>query len=291
MIVSESGVKKIIREALEISDLRGKYKSSDPVYRCNLDNLRNSSDDSVVGKILFFLTRLLYYSPRGVSEKTFAEKLDLFLATGMTLTPLENEQYNKSIAQNMKTPGFKKSLIDKIETTLDIMFFPTTSGICRVVNGFFPDASEEQSFDSNIDVSNAREVFNAASLSMLDILGLTSAAGSSPYVQIFFPSTYLSISRGADPGDTDRERRLESQNLNNRILSQESLDVDDLFREIKRLHTGIGMSSRDKRIYLSSIDNFFRNLIDSGQGEKIEVAKQIREIIYDMVRQSSLSTP
>ena len=165
MIVSESGVKKIVREALQIADLRGKYKSSDPVYRCNLDNLRNASDDSAVGKILFFLTRLLYYSPQGVSEKTFVEKVDLFLTTGMTLTPLENEQYNRSIAQNMKTQGFKKSLIDKIEATLDIMFFPSTSGICKVINGFFPDAKDVQTSDKSIDVSKVREVFNDSSIS------------------------------------------------------------------------------------------------------------------------------
>jgi hypothetical protein len=285
MILSEEGVRKIIREAFKVSDSRGLYKSTDRRFKCTLDNLRNASDESVVGKVLFFLNRALYFNPVGVSKKPFLEKLDRFLTTGMTLTPLENEQYNQSIKAQLKNSDFKKTLIDKIETTIDFMFFPSASGVCKIINNAFPTVAGPEK-QGVLRADGFVEVIESSSRLMMEIFGLREQLGQSPYIQIFYPSTYFAISKGADTDDIERERSIEFTNLKRQILDQESLTVDKMWREIKRIHTGIGVKSRDKRIFLRDLEQFFESAVQQGAGESVTMARQLRLEIAEMIRRA-----
>ena len=285
MILSEEGVRKIVREAFKVSDSRGLYKSTDSRFKCTLDNLRNASDESVVGKILFFLNRALYFNPAGVSKKPFLEKLDRFLTTGMTLTPLENEQYNQSIKDQLRNSEFKKTLIDKIETTIDFMFFPSASGVCKIINNAFPAVAipEKQGV---LKADGFVEAIESSSRMMMEILGLREQIGQSPYMQILYPSTYFAISKNKDDDEVEREQSIESRNLKEQIINQESLTVEEMWREIKRIHTGTGIRSRDKRIFLRDLERFFESAIQQGAGDSVTVAKQLRLQIEEMIRRA-----
>jgi len=286
MILSEKGVRKIIREAFKISDERGRYASDDERFKCNLDNLRNSSDDSIVGKLLFFLNRVLYFNPVGVSNKSFLEKLDRFMLTGMTMTQLENEQYNQSIKSQIRNNDFKKSLIDKIEGTIDFMFFPSSATVCKIINSFFPDTAEEKSNKEKlkIDITGFKAALEASSRSMMKILNIEAKIGNPPHIQILYPGTYYAIAKGnSDESELLSAKIKDDARLNDKILYAASLNVKTLKREIENLSANTGIGIRNKSIFMNAISRYFEDLIEKGHGESMTIANQIKNEILRMI--------
>ena len=112
MIISEEGVRKIIREAIRFRRPEGPtIDSNDPRYRCNLSALRDADDETWAAGVLVFLSRLLFFSPTGMSDKSLLQQLDLFLSTGQrNLTPDENEQYNQAIKKILSSGNYKNTL-------------------------------------------------------------------------------------------------------------------------------------------------------------------------------------
>lgn len=293
MILSEKGVRKIVREAFKISDERGRYASDDERFECNLDNLRNSSNDSVVGKLLFFLNRILYFNPVGVSNKSFLEKLDRFMLTGMTMTPLENDQYNQSIKSQIRDRKFKASLIDKIEASIDFMFFPSAAPVCKIINSFFPDAAEgrENKEKLEIDISKFKAALEASSRSMMKILNIEDKIGNQPHIQILYPGMYNAISKGeSDESVLSSEKSKDDKRLSDKILYAPSMDVKALYYEIKSLSANTGISARNKIIFLNSIDRYFDDLIDRGHGKSVVAANQIRRKLIKMIEDSQANS-
>ena len=59
-----------------------------------------------------------------------------------------------------------------------------------------------------------------------------------------------------------------------------------MWREIKRIHTGIGVKSRDKRIFLRDLEQFFESAVQQGAGESVTMARQLRLEIAEMIRRA-----
>lgn len=291
MILSEEGIRKIIREAFKIRKPEGpEFRSSDDRYRCKLESLKKSTNNSVVGKIIFFLNRALYYNPTGLSKKSFLEKLDRFLSTGMTMTPDENLQYNTAIRKFMSNSSDKEAIINKIEKTLDIMFFPSAAPVCRIVDAYFEnlggyeDKNTDRQLPGAFDLASFFKAIEISSEKMLNQLRISQNAS----YQILFPKTYHLIAKGKEKEEINEEFIKEKEYFKNNVIRQRSQNVNELYREIKKIHLGVGQR-KNKKYYLDEIERYFQKLENDGYSKNVPVANAIKDKIIDLINSEPLS--
>ena len=279
MILTEDGLRKIISEVLKVSRRTGRYASTDRQFRCDLSNLEDS-------RLIFFLNRAIIFEPEGVSEKSFLEKLDRFLTTGMAMTPLENEQYNNSIEATLdRNPSLKRKMVKRLEMALDIAFFPTAAPVCRIINGFYSGEKFSTSRDrsESFDPLLFENLISDASEKMANVLSLDRLlSNSEPHNLFFFPVTYKALSDGKSTSDVADEHNREKQYLINQI-DREGLTVKELYKVLSKMHRNTGITVRDRRFYMQNFEDYFRRLMSSGQEEDIGIAVEIREEIVRLV--------
>tara|TARA_Y100000114_G_scaffold87943_1_gene81307 strand:+ start:15700 stop:16584 length:885 start_codon:yes stop_codon:yes gene_type:complete len=293
MIISEKGVRKIIREAIRFRQPEGPtIDSDDPRYRCNLSALRDADDETWAAGVLVFLSRLLFFSPTGMSDKSLLQQLDLFLSTGQrNLTPDENEQYNQAIKKILSSGNYKNTLIDRIENVLDVMFFPTASAVCNIINSYYEASSFVPAAGSAITSSDEEKVasivaaLESSSKKMLREMRLRDFI---PSYQILFPATFLAISQGKDRSEYREIFRQENDQLINTIFNKDSQDVSRLNLAIKKIHRGTG-NRRTQELRLSPLDNYFENIIIKKDKDNYKIAKKIKEEIRNLIANQPIS--
>lgn len=289
MIISEEGVRKIIRESLKFRSPEGvTIDSDDPRYRCDLSALKNAPDETWAAGVLVFLSRLLFFSPTGMTDKSILRQLDLFLATGQrNLTPEENEKYNIAIKKILNERGFKDALIKRIENTLDVMFFPTASAVCNIINSYYESSTPSPGVESISDIDSIVQPLRSSSRDMLKQMRLRDAG--EPTHQILFPRTFLAKSKGNIPReDYEQIYREERARLANTIFNKDSQDVSELMRAIQRLQRGTG-TKRAQEARLYSLSNYFDKIINDEKEDNYKTAKKIKKEIRKFLEDNPIS--
>jgi len=289
MIISEKGVRKIIRESLKFRRPEGvSIDSNDPRYRCDLSALKNAPDETWAAGVLVFLSRLLFFSPTGMTDKSILRQLDLFLATGQrNLTPEENEKYNIAIKKILNERGFKDALIKRIENTLDVMFFPTASAVCNIINSYYEASTPTPSVESVSSIDSVIQPLRSSSRDMLKQMRLSDAG--EPTYQILFPRTFLARSKGTIPReDYEQIYREERARLTNTIFKKDSQDVSELMRAIQRLQRDTG-TRRAQEARLYSLSAYFDKIINDEKEDNYETAKKIKKEIRKFLEDNPIS--
>jgi len=282
MILSEKGVRKIVREVFKIRNPGGpEFSSSDPRYTCNLDSLRTAPVNSGASKLMFFLMRALYFNPVGMQKKSLFNELDRLATNGTTMTTAENAQYNESI-KAMSSQAQKNKIVQKIETTLDVLFFPTAAPVCSIIDTLLKNVlgydNESSKNSSYFDASSFLNALISSSSAMLSDLGLK----QSPAIQILYPSTHYLMSKGADKDSLKAAYEKEQEYIQSKIMAKQSQDVDNLWLSIKRLHSGVS-GVRNRNYYLSNLETYFSKLENDGYTDSISVSNKIKKEILTLI--------
>jgi CRISPR/Cas system CSM-associated protein Csm2 small subunit len=199
------------------------------------------------------------------------------------MTPLENEQYNKSIEATLdRNPSLKRKMVKRLEMALDIAFFPTAAPVCRIINGFYTGEKTSVSKSESFDTRLFQSLISDASEKMANVLGLDRLITDEPHNLFFFPATYKALSDGKSTDEVNNEHAREKQYLINQI-DREGLTVERLYKVLSKTHMNTGITVRNRRFYMQSFEDYFQSLISSGQGGDTSLAGEIRNEIVRLI--------